>query len=198
MTIQDSIRDMFSDLATNVPRDTAVRYLKKSYPNMSIEAVNMALNRSIFDMQCNFDKDTDMLSMYKGPALSSARLNAMNKAFRVAIELMDDTQKITSNSQMMRRGYPFEYLVITGNKVYEIAFIANGQETASSILIGERYVEPEERQYVRRIAVVDYGCDIEYIKRVGFSKIARVTAENEVEVIESIDQEEAWEDMDED
>ena len=54
------------------------------------------------------------------------------------------------------------------------------------------------RPYTRRIAIVEYGSDISYIQRVGFSKIARISVDNQVEVLRSIPEAEAWLDMDED
>ena len=61
-----------------------------------------------------------------------------------------------------------------------------------------RNVAEEMRPFTRRIAIVEYGSDISYIQRVGFSKIARISVENKVEVLKSIPAEEAWLDMDED
>lgn len=191
MTIQDTLRNMFNDLITFVPRTTVVMYLHKIYPQMTESAVAKALNRAIFELQCNYDKESDMISMYKAPELSKSRIEAMAKAFRVAVELMNSKQEI------MHCSFPFEYAVVNGNKIYEVSYIHNGEETPISLAVGSRPIDSDIRaNHVRRIAVVDYGADISYIKRVGFSKITRVNADNEVEVLESIPQEEAWLDMD--
>lgn len=191
MPIQEAIQDMFHDLITIVPLSTAVMYLRKLYPEMSEEAAINALNRAIFDLQCNYDKESGLISMYKGPSVSELRKEATQKTFRVAVELMDSEQ------QIMHTSFPFEYHVVNKNKLYEIAYLYNGQETPVSLAVGSRYVEEEDRDSVRRIAVVDYGVDPSYIKRVGFSKIVRVTPSNDIEIIKAIPQTEAWLDMNE-
>lgn len=190
MTVQDTLIDMFHNLITVLPRTTAALYLQKIYPEMTPKAVTMALNRAIFDLQCNYDKEKDIISMYKGPEISKTRMEAMSRAFRVAVELMD------SNQQIVHCSYPFEYQVINGDKVFEITYLYTGQESAVSHVVASKKVDEDERPFVRRIAVVDYGAEIDYIKRVGFSKIARVTDDNEVEILASIPQSEAWADMD--
>lgn len=192
MTIQKTIQDMFNELITVVPKDTAILYLRKIYPQMTDKAAGMALNRAIFDLQCNYDEATDMISMYKGPSLSKSRITAMAGAFRAAVELMDSTQ------QIMKLSFPFEYAVINGKKTYEITYIFSGQETPVSFAMKKRKVEENMRPYTRRIAIVEYGSDISYIQRVGFSKIARISVDNQVEVLRSIPEAEAWLDMDED
>lgn len=192
MTIQETIQDMFHELITVVPKDTAVLYLRKLYPQMTEKAASMALNRAIFDLQCNYDESTDMISMYKGPSISKSRVTAMAGAFRAAVELMDSTK------QIMKCSFPFEYAVVNGTKMYEISYIFSGQETPVSLAMKMRNVAEEMRPFTRRIAIVEYGSDISYIQRVGFSKIARISVENKVEVLKSIPAEEAWLDMDED
>ena len=159
---------------------------------MTEKAAGMALNRAIFDLQCNYDEATDMISMYKGPSLSKSRITAMAGAFRAAVELMDSTK------QIMKCSFPFEYAVVNGTKMYEISYIFSGQETPVSLAMKMRNVAEEMRPFTRRIAIVEYGSDISYIQRVGFSKIARISVENKVEVLKSIPAEEAWLDMDED
>ena len=192
MTIQETIQDMFHELITVVPKDTAILYLRKLYPQMTEKAAGMSLNRAIFDLQCNYDEATDMISMYKGPSLSKSRITAMAGAFRAAVELMDSTK------QIMKCSFPFEYAVVNGTKMYEISYIFSGQETPVSLAMKMRNVAEEMRPFTRRIAIVEYGSDISYIQRVGFSKIARISVENKVEVLKSIPAEEAWLDMDED
>lgn len=192
MTIQDSIQDMFHELITFVPRKTAIIYLRKLYPKMTSDAVAMALNRAIFDLQCNYDEKNDVLSMYKAPEISPARYTAMAASFRAAVDLMD------SSRQIMRLFYPFEYAVVLNGKIYEVAYIPNGQETPVSLALKLAKVDPQLRPYIRRIGVVDYGSDISYIQRVGFSKIARITVDNKVEILKNFTQDEAWADMDDD
>lgn len=191
MPIQEAIQDMFHELITVVPISTAIIYLRKMFPGMTEEMAISALNRTILDLQCNYDKENEVISMYKGPSVSKLRMESMQKTFRVAVELMDEQQEI------MRTTFPFEYHVINKNKLYEIAYLYNGQETPISLAIGARYVEEENRATVRRIAVVDYGAELSYIKRVGFSKIVRVTPSNDIEIVEAIPQSEAWLDMNE-
>lgn len=191
MPIQEAIQEMFRELITVVPITTAILYLRKLFPGMTEETAINALNRAIFDLQCNYDKETGLISMYKGPSVSKLRMEAKTKTFRIAVELMDAQQEI------MQTAFPFEYHVINGNKLYEISYIYNGQETPVSLAVQSRYIEPDNRNSVRRIAVVDYGVDTSYIKRVGFSKIVRVTPSNDIEIVEKIPQTEAWLDLDE-
>lgn len=191
MPIQEAIQEMFRELITVVPISTAIIYLRKMFPEMTEETAINALNRTIFDLQCNYDKENGIISMYKGPSVSKLRMESTQKAFRVAVELMDEKQEI------MHTAFPFEYHVVNKNKLYEIAYLYNGQETPLSLAIGSRYVEEENRATVRRIAVVDYGVDPSYIKRVGFSKIVRVTPSNDIEIVKAIPQTEAWLDMNE-
>lgn len=189
MTIQDALQDMFHNLITIAPLSTVELYLHKLYPSYSETEIKNALNRACLDLQMNYDKENGVVSMYKGPEISLERQKPLFRAFRVAVELMDDTQ------QIMRVWFPFSYYVINNNKVYEIAYIPIASETANSIAVGERAVPESDREVVRRIAVVPYGAEPNCIKRVGFSRIARVNEDNEVEILQVREPEDAWADM---
>ena len=189
MDIQSTVQDMFHRLITNVPRNTAIRYLQKVYPKMTTNEIAIALNRTVLDLQCNYDEKRDYLTMYKGPQITPDQERCCANAFRVAVEMMDSTQ------QIMYAGFPFYYYVINRGRAYAVCYIPTGSETSVSRVVAERKVLEDDRDTIRRIAVVDYGVQLDYIRRVGFSKIARVNDDNEVEILKSISQDEAWADV---
>lgn len=169
-----------------LPEKLIVMYLMKAFglsENMARQAVYAACrSRSCY-------KKGDFI--VRLPYIESdSSLVKKAAAFRLVIEFLPDSQDFSV-------GYsPWLVSFLCRNNLVQVCYIERNMELVSSIMIAEKAVPEDERKAIKRIAIVESGCDINKIKSAGFTYFCTVDTDFSLEIIaKNSDLESAWADV---
>lgn len=169
-----------------LPRKLLIMYLmKKCHISESVasNAVHAAWrNRDVWLL------DGDFIGIKRRMEFDSeAKKRA--KAFRVYLEFIDSSNGLTIS------GFPWAISFNSGSNFVQVGVIDRDMELATSMTIKEKPVAKEDRAYIRRIAILEAGCNITKIKKVGFIYFCSVSDDYTLKIIQRSDENTMWDDM---
>lgn len=169
-----------------LPEVLVVMYLVKAYgltENMARQAIFSACRSRV----C-YKKGNDIMRVPYLEPNSDLRKKAL--AFRLVIEFLPD-----SEDYMV--GYsPWIISFAKGNNFVQICTIDTNMEFVSSRMIAEKPIPATEREYIKRIAIVQPGCDLSKIKKAGFTYFCQVDENYGLKIIaKNADIQDAWSDV---
>lgn len=169
-----------------IPEPLLALYLMKVYKlseNMAHQAVYAACrNRTCYKVNGNNVARTSFIEM-------NSNYMKVAKAFRVLLEFMPGTQNFVVAA------YPWLLAFSNGKNFVQICFIERDMELVSSMVIAEKPVSQEDRPSIKRIAIMDTGCDVSKMKAAGFAYFCTVSDNFELRIIAKSDPEKAWNDV---
>ena len=183
----EEIKKLLDKQITAVPYVLLTDYLQRNYglsQYASEEAVySAARERAVIE------KDGYIVRPQRPIVDSQALLRA--KAFAVVLEYMPEAQHFCAGTT------PWVYAFIKDGIIYQVGYIARGDEFAQSNIVCMQPVPVEERAGYRRILVVEKGVNLDKIKAAGYRNICTVdeTDNFNIEIIKKIPQNEAWADV---
>lgn len=169
-----------------LPRKLLIMYLVKKCnisESVASNAVHAAWrNRDVWLL------DGDLIALKKFIEFDSeAKKRA--KAFRVYLEFIKDSNGLTISS------YPWSLTFNAGVKFVQVCNVDRDMELTTSMSIKELPVEKEDREYIRRIAILEPGCAIQKIKKVGFIYYCSVSDDYTLKIIQRCDEATMWDDI---
>ncbi|MBQ3394259.1 MAG: hypothetical protein IJG64_03800 [Oscillospiraceae bacterium] len=117
------------------------------------------------------------------------RMAAMrSKALRVVLKFRP------SGFVFERSGFPFMFSFVHEGLMVQVAYIMRGSEAADSLLMCSEAPDEADRQFVRRIAVMEDPRVVSLVRRCGITIFCTVNDEMEARVLSRRDSEKAWDD----
>lgn len=169
-----------------LPEALVVMYLMKAYgltENMARQAVFAACRNRV----C-FKKGDDLARYPYLDSDSTLRKKAM--AFRLVIEFLPDSQDFNINFS------PWLISFLRGNNLVQICFIERDMEYVMSRMIADKPIPAEERNFIKRIAILENGCDVDKVRKAGFAYFCHVDAGYGLKIIrKNNDVQDAWSDV---
>lgn len=171
-----------------LPENLVVMYLMKAFglsENMARQAVYAACrSRTCY-------KKGECLARLPYIETDSTLLKKA-AAFRLVIEFLPDSQDFNV-------GYsPWLVSFLRGGNLVQVCYIERNMELVSSMMIAEKSVPKDERELIKRIAIIENGCDIAKIKNAGFAYFCTVDDDFSLKIIAKMpDIESAWADVSE-
>lgn len=182
----DIIRQLLEKIEI-LPEALLIRYLVRAFPSITPmfakKAIHSACRSRVGFRKGEFICRTPYLEV-------DSNVMKKIKAFAVMLDI------VKGKCDFVCSQYPW-ILGFTHNKYYiQICAIEHNMELVRSKLIADKPVTLQERDVVRRIAIVDAGCDISKIKAAGFFYFCTVDDDYRVTIIaKNIDKEGAWKDV---
>lgn len=170
-----------------LPEALVVMYLKKMF-GISDKLAHQAVFSACRSRIC-YKKGDYLVRVPQMEVDSLVRKKA--KAFRLVVEFLPDSQDFSV-------GYsPWLMYFIRSNNLVQVCYIEKGMEMVSSRLIADKPIPAEERSGIKRIAILEPGCDINRIRKAGFSYFCVVSDDDfDLKIVEKVDEEaEAWADV---
>ena len=169
-----------------LPENIVVMYLMKAY-GLSENMARQAIYAACRSRACYKKGDCIARLPY---IETDSTLRKKAAAFRLVIEFLPDSQDFNV-------GYsPWLVSFLRGNNLVQVCYIERNMELISSMMIAEKAVPQEERASIKRIAIVEEGCDITKIKNAGFAYFCTVDANFSLRIIaKNSDIESAWADV---
>lgn len=168
-----------------LPETLIVMYLMKMFglsENMARQAVYSACrNRACYKKGENIAR-TPFIE-------EDSSLRKKAKAFRVLLEFLPDSQEFVCENS------PWLLAFVKGDKFVQVCFIERNLELVTSMMIAEKPIPKDERHSLKRIAIVEEGCDLKRIKAAGFAYFCTVNELFQLKIIAKCDEKEAWADV---
>lgn len=118
------------------------------------------------------------------------------KAFRAICEFLPDSRTFCVAS------HPWLYVcnAKSGDKDFlvQIGYIPSGKETISSMLVASRACSIADREYIRRIVIVEPNVNLNLVKAAGYTHFFTVDEKSEnwnLEIVRRVPDKEAWNDV---
>lgn len=169
-----------------LPRNLVVMYLMKMYKisnNMAVQAVYAACRARV----CYAKGDNIARAPY---VEMDSSLMKKAYAFRLVIEFLPDSQDFDVGFA------PWLITFLRNGNLVQVCYIEHHMELATSMMIAGRPVPESEREFIKRIAIVEDTCDIEKIKHAGFSYFCTVGSDFSLKIVSKINNlDAAWEDV---
>ena len=169
-----------------IPEDLVVMYLMKAYGlsrNMAEQAV-FAACRS----RAAYKRGDYLMRVPYLDANSTTQKKSL--AFRIVIEFLPESDDFET-------GYsPWLASFIKDGNLIQVCYIERGMELLTSMMVGEKPVPVEDRSSIKRLLIVEPGCDLSKIKKAGFSHICTIDGSYNIAILAHFDDvEEAWRDV---
>lgn len=168
-----------------IPERLLAMYLMKKYnltENMAHQAIHAACrNRSAYRVG-------DCVARAPFIEYTSAEKKRA-KAFRVFLEFLSQAESFRIAD------YPFILSFATGKNYVQVCYIERGAELSGSMVISNIPVPSIERPTIKRIAILEDGCNIAMIKSAGISHFCNVSDEFSLKIIKKTDPKTAWNDV---
>lgn len=169
-----------------IPEALVVMYLMKAYgltENMARQAVFAACRNRV----C-YKKGDNLARL---PYLESdSALMKKALAFRLVIEFLPDSQDFNVGSS------PWVVSFLRGNNLVQVCIIERDMEYVSSRMMAEKPIPVEERAGIKRIAILENGCDISKIRKAGYTYFCQVDSDYGLKIIQKNNNiEDAWADV---
>lgn len=168
-----------------LPKKVIIMYLMKVC-GLSENMANQALFAACRSRAC-FDKG-DYVARMPYLEMDSAMMKKA-KAFRVLIEFLP------SSKEFICAQYPWTLAFTCQNSLVQIGYIERNMETVSSSLIAGIAVPESERANIKRIIIVEEGCNLSKMKRAGFSFFCTVDDSFELKILGKCKEDEMWDDV---
>ena len=168
-----------------LPEVLVQMYLMKKYnlsENMAYQATHAACRA-----RCTYKIGT-CLAATPYITMDSAHMKRA-KAFRVYLEFIQKSDGFTVP------GYPWTLAFNSGVNYVQVCCIERDMELVSSKVIADKPVPAEDRQTIKRIAIVDPGCAIQRIKAAGFTYFCTVSDSFQLKIVSKCNPETAWNDV---
>ena len=169
-----------------LPRDLVVMYLMKMY-NISNNMATQAVYAACRARACYAKGDNIARAPY---VEMDSTLLKKAYAFRVVIEFLPDSQDFNVGFA------PWLITFLRNGNLVQVCYIEHNMELVTSMMIAGRPMPKSEREYVKRIAIIDSGCDIEKMKRAGISYYCIVKPDFSLKIVSKISNvDTAWADV---
>lgn len=169
-----------------IPEPLLVLYLMKVYKlseNMAHQSVYAACrNRTCYRVNGDNIARMSFIEM-------NSNYMKLAKAFRVLLEFMPSTQNFVVAS------YPWLLAFSNGKNFVQICYIERDMELVSSMVIAEKPVPKEDRASMKRIAIIDAGCEVSKVKAAGFAYFCTVSDNYQLNIVAKADPMKAWNDV---
>lgn len=139
---------------------------------------------SLLNVSDNYEKLTDLKAELTMDLNPSVEWLSRIDCFWAVLQYLPDSDRFVSGI------YPYYYMFTDAknNRIVQIAHIPyNKEEITSELICNMEQPSKEDRQYYRRIAIIDNEKAVNKVKRCGFSHICIINDEmdSHIEVIES-------------
>lgn len=180
------IKDILAKIE-GLPVVLVMAYLKNAH-NLTANTAQQAIYAATRNRIC-YKKD-EWIVRTPYVEIDSALKNKA-KAFRLVLEFLPDSMNFICSQ------YPWLLSFTKEQFIVQVCKIAKDMELTTSMMIAQIPVPQEDRQYIKRIAILDDGCDITKIRAVGFSNYCTIDDQYFLKVVNNITPDEAWSDMNE-
>lgn len=186
----EAIKELLAKIDA-LPEELVVMYLRKVYP-LTENLARQTLYAACRARACYPDNKG---WVRRGPYTEMDSMSVVRaKAFRAICEFLPESKTFCSC------GHPWLYAcdATSRGKSYlvQIGYISKGKETITSMLVAGQPVPQEDRDFMRRIVIVDPTCNLDLIKLAGYTHFFTVDEKTwELEIVRRIPDEEAWKDV---